>query len=66
MLGVDSLGDDNEESVYQLGDVRFNTDVAVGHRAEWGPFALSATAAWNLNSMFGTRFVPGAGAWPWT
>ena len=60
VLGVDSLGDDNEESVYQLGDVRFNTDAAIGHRAEWGPFALSATAAWNVNSMFGTRFVPGA------
>jgi len=58
LLGVDSLGDD--EGVYLRGDVRFNTDVAVGHRAEFGPFALSATAAWNVNSMFGTRFVPGA------
>ena len=58
LLGVDSLGDD--DGVYLRGDVRFNTDVAVGHRAEWGPLALSATAAWNVNSMFGTRFVPGA------
>ena len=60
VLGVDSLGDEDPESVYQLGDVRLNTDVAVGHRAEWGRFSLSATAAWNLNSMFGSRFVPGA------
>ena len=58
LLGVDSLGD--ADGVYLRGDVRFNTDVAVGHRAEFGPFALSATAAWNVNSMFGTRFVPGA------
>ena len=58
LLGVDSLGDD--DGVYLRGDVRFNTDVAVGHRAEFGRFALSATAAWNVNSMFGTRFVPGA------
>ena len=58
LLGVDSLGD--SEGVYTRGDVRFNTDLAVGHRAEVGPFALSATAAWNVNSMFGTRFVPGA------
>jgi len=60
VLGVDSLGDADLESVYQLGDARLNTDVAVGHRAEWGRFALSATAAWNFNSMFGSRFVPGA------
>ena len=58
VLGVDSLGDD--DSVYRRADFRFNTDVAVGHRAEVGVFALSATAAWNHNTMFGTRFVPGA------
>ena len=58
LLGVDSLGD--ADGVYLRGDVRFNTDVALGHRAEFGPFALSATAAWNVNSMFGQRFVPGA------
>ena len=58
LLGVDSLGDD--EGVFLKGDVRFNTDISLGHRAEFGPIALSATAAWNVNSMFGTRFVPGA------
>ena len=58
VLGVDSLGDG--DSVYRRADFRFNTDVAVGHRAEVGVFALSATAAWNHNTMFGTRFVPGA------
>ncbi len=58
VLGVDSLG--NADSVYRRADFRFNTDVAVGHRAEVGVFALSATAAWNHNTMFGTRFVPGA------
>ena len=58
VLGVDSLGDG--DSVYRRADFRFNTDVAVGHRAELGVFALSATAAWNHNTMFGTRFVPGA------
>ena len=36
VLGVDSLGDDDVESVYQRGDVRLNTDVAVGHRAVSG------------------------------
>ncbi|MEE2919707.1 MAG: TonB-dependent receptor plug domain-containing protein [Bacteroidota bacterium] len=57
LLGVDSLGDD--EGVYVRGDVRLNTDVSIGHRAELGSIALSATAAWNINSMFGSRFVPG-------
>ena len=58
LLGVDSLGDD--EGIYRRGDVRLNTDISLGHRAEFGPMVLSATAAWNVNSMFGTRFVPGA------
>ena len=58
LLGVDSLGDD--EGIYRRGDVRFNTDISLGHRADFGPMALSATASWNVNSMFGTRFVPGA------
>ena len=58
LLGVDSLGDD--EGVYRRADVRLNTDISLGHRAEFGPMALSATAAWNVNSMFGMRFVPGA------
>ena len=57
LLGVDSLGDD--EGVYVRGDVRLNTDVSIGHCAELGSIALSATAAWNINSMFGSRFVPG-------
>ena len=34
VLGVDSLGDD--DSVYRRADFRFNTDVAVGHRARGG------------------------------
>ena len=58
LLGVDSLGDD--EGVYRRADVRLNTDISLGHRAAFGPMALSATAAWNVNSMFGMRFVPGA------
>ena len=58
LLGVDSLGDD--EGIYRRADVRLNTDISLGHRAEFGPVALSATAAWNVNSMFGMRFVPGA------
>ena len=58
LLGVDSLGDD--EGIYRRGDVRLNTDISLGHRGEFGPMVLSATAAWNVNSMFGTRFVPGA------
>ena len=59
-LGVERHGDEDESSVYQLGDSRLNADVALGHRAEVGSLALSMTAAWNINSMFGTRFVPGA------
>ena len=59
-LGVERHGDEDESSVYQLGDSRLNADVALGHRAELGSLALSMTAAWNINSMFGTRFVPGA------
>ena len=58
LLGVDSLGDD--DGVYLRGDVRMNTDVTIGHRAEFDRVALSATAAWNMNSMFGQLFVPGA------
>ena len=58
VLGVDSLGD--ESGVYQRADLRQNTDVALGHRATLGAFALAATAAWNYNTMFGARFVPGA------
>ena len=58
LLGVDSLGDD--EGVYRRADVRLNTDISLGHRSEFGPMTLSATAAWNVNSMFGMRFVPGA------
>ena len=56
-LGVDSLGD--EEGVYTLGDVRLNTDVALGHRFSKGRLALSAIAAWNHNTMFDSlQFVP--------
>ena len=58
VLGVDSLGD--ESGVYVRADLRQNTDVALGHRATLGAFALAATAAWNHNTMFGARFVPGA------
>ena len=58
VLGVDSLGD--ESGVYRRADLRQNTDVALGHRATLGAFALAATAAWNHNTMFGARFVPGA------
>ena len=57
-LGVDSLGD--EEGVYALGDVRLNTDLALGHRASFGRLTFSATAALNHNTMFGTQFVPSA------
>ena len=62
LLGVDSLGDATPNSPYAKGDVRRNLDAAVGHRLETGRLALSATAAWNMNSMFGRRFVPGLDA----
>ncbi|MDA0729433.1 MAG: TonB-dependent receptor plug domain-containing protein [Bacteroidetes bacterium] len=62
LLGVDSLGDSTPDSPYAKGDTRRNLDAAVGHRLEAGRFAMSATAAWNMNSMFGRRFVPGVDA----
>ena len=62
VLGVDSLGRDDEGTLYPLGDVRWNTDAALGQTLRLGRFSLSGTAAWNHNTMFGLRFVPGVEA----